>query len=103
MSQRLPRAIGNQRARLLSYTSRAFTGVEAAQWGLAAEAVPDDRFDDALAQLTTALAANSREALIAHKRLNAAATQLPLDEGLRFEAESRFDIADTEERIASFR
>ena len=35
MSQRLIRLVGVARARELSYTARTFTGVEAAEWGLA--------------------------------------------------------------------
>jgi enoyl-CoA hydratase/carnithine racemase len=103
MSQRLPRAVGAGRARLLSYTGRRFTGTEAAAWGLAAEVVPTDRFEEALETLTANLAANSRDSLIAHKRLAAAASRLPLDEGLRFEADATFAIADTEDRVANFR
>jgi enoyl-CoA hydratase/carnithine racemase len=103
MSQRLPRAVGAGRARLLSYTGRRFTGTEAAAWGLAAEVVPTDRFEEALDTLASNLAANSRDSLIAHKRLAAAASRLPLDEGLRFEADASFEIADTEDRVANFR
>jgi enoyl-CoA hydratase len=103
MSQRLPRAVGAQRAKLLSLTSRTFTGAEAAAWGLAAEAVPADAFDAAIERLTETLTANSRESLIAHKRLAQAAARLPLEEGLRFEAETPFAIGDTEDRVKAFR
>lgn len=103
MSQRLPRAIGASRARWLSLTSRTFTGADAASWGLAAEAVPADGFDAAIEQLTATLCANSRESLIAHKRLAQAAARLPLEEGLRFEAGTAFAIGDTEDRVKGFR
>ena len=39
-SQRLPRAIGPQRAKLLLYTAQWISGLEAAAWGLAARSVP---------------------------------------------------------------
>jgi enoyl-CoA hydratase/carnithine racemase len=103
MSQRLPRAAGPAKARLLCYTSRQFSGAEAASWGIASEAVPTDDFDDALQRLVEEITATSPQSLTAHKRLHAAAAQLGLQDGLRFEAAARFDIADTDERIASFR
>jgi enoyl-CoA hydratase/carnithine racemase len=103
MSQRLPRAVGLPRARWLTSTARTFSGAEAAAWGLAAEAVPPEQLDAAIDGLVAAISANSRDALVAGKRLYAAAAELPLSEGLRVEAETGFPIADTEERVASFR
>jgi enoyl-CoA hydratase len=103
MSQRLPRAVGLPRARWLTYTARTFSGAEAAAWGLAADAVAPEQLDDAVDRLVAAISANSRDALVAGKRLYASAAELPLPDGLRAEAETGFPIADTEERVASFR
>jgi enoyl-CoA hydratase/carnithine racemase len=103
MSQRLPRAVGAARARWLTYTAHTFSGAEAAAWGLAADAVPPEQFETAIDALVASIVANSRDALVAGKRLYATAAELPLSEGLRFEAETGFAIADTEERVASFR
>ena len=102
MSQRLPRAVGPARAALLSYTARRFTGSEAAAWGLAAEVAPANELDEATRELAADVAANSADALVALKALYAAAARLGLDDGLRFEAAARFDISDTQERIAGF-
>lgn len=103
MSQRLPRAVGLPRARWLTYTARTFTGAEAAAWGLVADAVPAEQFEAAIDALVDAISANSRDALVAGKRLYASAAELPLTDGLRFEAATGFPIADTEARVASFR
>ena len=51
MSQRLIRLVGVARARELSYTARTFTGVEAAEWGLAVRSVPRDELDAAVDEL----------------------------------------------------
>ena len=56
MSQRLPRMVGIVRARELSYTARTFTGVEAAEWGLATQAVPLEELDGAVNDLARTIA-----------------------------------------------
>jgi enoyl-CoA hydratase/carnithine racemase len=103
MSQRLPRLIGMARARQLSYTASTFTGAQAAQWGLATAAVPRGELDDAVQKFVSTVSANSYESLLAYKDLYRAAEQLPLAEGLRFEADSDYPITDTDSRIACFR
>ena len=103
MSQRLPWLVGPARARWLSYTARTFTGAEAADWGLAAQAVPRDQLDAAVEDLVRAVTANSAGSLRAYKDLYRAAERLPLPDGLAYEAATAYPIADTEERIAGFR
>ena len=57
LSQRLPELVGLAKARELSFTARMFSGEEAAQWGLATEAVAqgdlDRRIDDLIAEMST--------------------------------------------------
>ncbi|MCW2541118.1 MAG: putative enoyl-CoA hydratase [Frankiales bacterium] len=103
MSQRLPRLVGMARARQLSYTASTFTGAQAAQWGLAAEAVPRAELAAAVETFVTTVSANSYQSLLAYKDLYRAAEQLPLAEGLQFEAGSDYPITDTDGRIAGFR
>lgn len=103
MSQRLPRLVGPQRARLLSYSAMTFTGAQAAQWGLAAQSVPATELDGVVAALATTLAENSRDALLAYKDLYRAADELELAEGIAYEEVTKYPIADTDERIAQFR
>jgi len=103
MSQRLPARVGPARARWLSYTARTFTGAEAAQWGLAALAVPRDELDAAVEELVQAVVANSAGSLRAYKDLYRAAERLPLPDGLAYEQASTYPVSDTEQRIAGFR
>lgn len=103
MSQRLPRLVGPQRARLLSYSAMTFTGAQAAQWGLAAQSVPAAELDGVVSALAATLAENSRDALLAYKDLYRAADELELAEGIAYEKVTKYPIADTDERIAQFK
>jgi enoyl-CoA hydratase/carnithine racemase len=103
MSQRLPRAVGPARARLLSYTARQFTGRQAEEWGLAALSCPAADLDAVVAEICSLIASHSRGALAAYKDLYRASERLPLPDGLAYEASTPYPIADTESRIAQFR
>jgi enoyl-CoA hydratase len=103
MSQRLIRMVGVSRARDLSYTSRTFSGAEAATWGIAVTSVPLADLNAAVSSLVEQLLANSHEALAASKDLYRSALDNGLGEGLRYEAETRYTIDDTEARVAAFR
>ena len=103
MSQRLARAVGMAKARELSYTARTFTGAEAAEWGLAARAVPLEQLDTAVNDLAQQLLANSIGSLVAYKDLYRRSLDLGQADGLAYEATARFDIADTAQRLATFR
>ena len=103
MSQRLIRAVGPTRARLLSYTARTFTGAEAAEWGMAALAVPGTELDAAVGELAAEVAACSPGSLSAYKDLYRQSADLGLSEGVAYEAASTYPITDSEERIAAFR
>jgi enoyl-CoA hydratase len=102
MSQRLPRLVGVARARELSFTGRRFSGIEAVAWGLAVRSVPLEELDAAVEALIADVVANSGGSIAAYKDLYRAALDQPLGEGLRYEADTSYDIADSAERIASF-
>ena len=103
MSQRLARMVGIARARELSYTARTFTGAEAAEWGLATRAVPLDQLDSVVDDLARQLLANSVGSLVAYKDLYRHTLDSGQAEGLEYEATTRFVIADTGQRLATFR
>ena len=103
MSQRLIRLVGVTRARELSYTARTFTGLEAAEWGLALRSVPRDELDAAVEDLVETILANSAGSIAAYKDLYRAALDFDLVAGLAYEATSDYPITDTEERVADFR
>ncbi|WP_083473718.1 enoyl-CoA hydratase/isomerase family protein [Frankia sp. R43] len=103
MSQRLPGAVGLARARLLSYTATTFSGVDAATWGLATLSCPRHDLDETVAGVARQIAANSAGALTAYKDLYRQADDARTTAGLEYEAAARYDISDTEQRVAGFR
>ena len=103
MSARLPRAVGMQAARELSYTARTFTGTDAKELGLVARAAPLAELDNEVDDLVASILANSRGSLLAYKRLYRDGAELPLADALDFEASTRFTIDDTADRLDGFR
>jgi enoyl-CoA hydratase/carnithine racemase len=103
MSQRLIRTVGPTRAREISFTSRAFSGIEAADWGIAMRSVPLSELDATVHALVAQLLENSGGSLAAYKDLYRTALDMGLDEGLRYEAATGYEIADTSARIETFR
>jgi enoyl-CoA hydratase len=103
MSQRLAKMVGTARARELSYTARTFTGLEAAEWGSAMQAVPLEQLDSVVNDLAQLLRGNSMGSLVAYKDLYRQCLDTGQAEGLEYEASARYVIADTAERLASFR
>lgn len=84
-SQRLARLVGRQRAEAHILTGDRLSGTEAAAWGLAYRAVPDDELDAAADALARQLAGKSRDAQTKTKRLIRDGLTLPLEEGLALE------------------
>lgn len=105
MSQNLARAVGVRRARELSFSARAFTGEEAAAWGLANAAYADKAaLDEAADALADDIAKASRGAVGAYKKLYRLHEELlPLEEALAEEVRRDFpEIADTAARLRTF-
>lgn len=85
MSQRLPRRVGQWKAREMSFTGLAVSGSEAARIGLANHCVPDAELDAKVRALADAIAAQSRHSVFAYKRLYREQADLPLSAGLAHE------------------
>jgi len=85
MSQRLPRRVGQAKAREISYTGRFYAGQEAAAMGLATQCIQDASFDDELEALARQILAQSWFTHRANKRLFNATDGLPLSAGLAHE------------------
>jgi 2-(1,2-epoxy-1,2-dihydrophenyl)acetyl-CoA isomerase len=81
----LPRSVGPQRARELLLLGRELSGTEAAEWGIAYQAVPSDEVAATAEALVAKLAAGPTVALGLSKWLLYAGTSVPLDEQLRNE------------------
>src|SRR5436190_4883200 len=104
-TQRLPRLVGHGRALLLNLTGDPISGPQAYEWGLVERAVPREELFDAALAIARTIAERSPHAVGVVKELAAATRGLPLDEGLRREAEAfmrclRSD--DGAEGVASF-
>ena len=82
MSARLPRAVGAQTARLLSYTARSFKGADAVRYGMAALSAPRAELDAAVDALVAEVCANSPESLAAYKDLYRTTTGSSIGEAL---------------------
>ncbi len=85
----LPRIVGLQRAKHLTWTAAPFTAQEAVQWGLALKAVPKAQLDGAVRNLAAALAEGPAATMglakaALHRNLDA-----PLAEGLDREARTQ--------------
>ncbi len=101
MSQRLPRRVGQWKAREMSFTGLPVSGEEAARIGLANHVVDDDALDTKVAELASAIAGQSRHSVFAFKRLYREQADLPLDAGLAHEVFASAGVgADFAERVA---
>lgn len=85
MTQRLPRRVGPQRAKEMMFSSRTYSGVEAAAMGLANRALPEAEFDEAVQSLCADILANSRRSVRAMKKLLIDTEGMPLAQGIAWE------------------
>jgi enoyl-CoA hydratase len=102
MSARLPHAVGMRKAKELSFTADTFTGIQAAEWGMANRSVPLEELDASIKELTDKLIENSSGSLEAYKILyNRGGIQSQAD-ALKYEDDFEFEIADSADRLAEF-
>lgn len=102
MSQRLPRRVGQWKAREMSFTGMPISGSEAARIGLANHCVPDSGLDAKVAELVGAIASQSRHSVFSYKRLYAEQADLPLNAGLAHEVFASAGVGpDFAERVAA--
>lgn len=86
-TQRLPRLVGQGRAMLLNLTGEPVDAATAYDWRLVEKVVPADGLLDAALELAGQLAAQSPHAIGVLRELARLTRDLPLEEGLRLEAE----------------
>ena len=103
MSARLPRRVGFLKAKELSFTADATPAREAERIGLINQAVPADKLEEALQAMAKKIMANSPQSIEAYKLLYNNNETLSLEESLKLEFESEFDITDTEQRLGGFK
>jgi enoyl-CoA hydratase/3-hydroxyacyl-CoA dehydrogenase len=104
-TQRLPRIIGMARALELVMTGDMIDAREAERIGLVSKVVPRERLEEEARRLALKLAEKPPLALHAAKRAVKEASSLPLEEGLKIEAELfglLFSTRDVREGIDAF-
>ena len=69
LTQRLPRRIGMAKAKEMMFTSRTYSGIEAARMGLANVAVPENELDQTVESLCADILSTSRRSNRAIKKL----------------------------------
>jgi enoyl-CoA hydratase len=102
-TQRLPRAIGKSRAMMMVLTGEPIDGRAAADWGLAAEVVPDGRVVARAMEVAAAIARHSPLAVRLAKEEVLMAFAKPLDESLSLERKLLlFQSDDRDEGVRAF-
>ena len=86
-TQRLPRLVGLGRALLLNMTGEFIDAPTAHGWGLVERVVPKDELLDNALEIARAIAARSPVAVGVLRELSRTTRDLPLEEGLRREAD----------------
>lgn len=86
-SQRAPRKLGDQKAKLLMLTPTWLDGPTMVEWGLAIASAPRAGLDDEVEKLLSQLRGRSRPGMAITKRLVNAPQSMTLQEGLRYERE----------------
>jgi enoyl-CoA hydratase/carnithine racemase len=101
-SQRLPRIIGEKRAKELAFTADMLSARDAERIGLANKVVPADKLEEATTELAEKMLKNSRGSIAAYKYLINEGLKLDFESGLKLEAEANITIPDSQERLTSF-
>jgi enoyl-CoA hydratase len=86
-TQRLPRLVGLGHAMFLNLTGDFVDATTAERWGLVEKVVPRADLDSSALSVATAIAARSPHAVAVLRELARTTRDLPLEEGLRREAE----------------
>ena len=86
-TQRLPRLVGQGRAMFLNLTGEFVDAGTAYAWGLVEKVVPVDELESAVLEIAGQIAAQSPHAVAVLRELARTTRDLPLEEGLRREAD----------------
>lgn len=102
MTQRLPRLIGINKAKELSFTCKPISGKEAERIGLANRAVPLEELDTIVLELANDILQNSAQTIAAMKHLYNEGIHTTLEEGLKIETTYKTEITDRTEFLRAF-
>ena len=102
MTQRLPRLVGINKAKELSFTCKPISGKEAERIGLANRAVPLEELDTIVLELANDILQNSAQTIAAMKHLYNEGIHTTLEEGLKIETTYKTEITDRTEFLRAF-
>lgn len=102
MTQRLPRLVGINKAKELSFTCKPITGKEAERIGLVNRAVPLEELDKTGLDLANDIMQNSAQTIAALKHLYNEGIHTTLEEGLKIETDYKVQITDRTEFLRAF-
>ena len=104
-TQRLPRLVGSGRAQYLNMTGDFIDAATADDWGLVEKVVPRDELRETALGIAQTIAARSPVAIAVLRELARTTRDLPLEEGLRREADGFrrcLESEDGAEGVAAF-
>ena len=104
-TQRLPRIVGVGRAHYLNMTGDFIDAATASDWGLVEKVVPRDELRETALRIAQTIAARSPVAIAVLRELARTTRDLPLEEGLRREADGFrrcLESDDGAEGVAAF-
>lgn len=103
MSQRLALRVGQLKARELSFTAEPVKGIEAARIGLVNASFPLEQLGAEVKEVAKKILSNSAQTVAAMKELYNVGAYGTLEEGIKYESETRYDINDREEFLREFK
>ncbi len=103
MTQRLQQQVGLRKAKELSFTAQAISGVEAARIGLANSSHPLEELKSAVDNLIEKILPNSGSAIGSIKELYQFGSEHTLKEGLEYEAKFEMEIIDKSDDLKNFK
>jgi len=103
MTQRLMHQVGIRKAKELSFTAKAITGVEAARIGLVNKSVPLEELQSTVDALAADILANSKQTIAAVKHLYQYGSTHTLDEGLAYERDYEIEFTDKVDDLKDFK
>ena len=102
LTQRLPKYVGNMKAKELSFTAKTISGLEAKELGIALNSFPLETLNENVYNIAIKISENSPNSIKAYKDLYSAAQNKGLREGLEYEANTSYDIPEVEKRVKNF-
>ncbi len=103
MTQRLPRLVGLNKAKELSFTCQPISGKEAERIGLVNRAVPLEDLSKVSLEMANAILQNSAQTIAALKQLYNDGMHTTLEEGLKIETHFKTEITDRTEFLKGFK